>query len=86
MNREQPCITVIHEGEEFFVPVEQKEDAPEGIFTLDLVFLQSLFSSATALVTEKDNKSLAMLTKNGKIEIHDLKLVYKTRFNKGMHL
>lgn len=83
MSSEQLYITVIHENEKGVeVPVEAKPDC-EGVYILTFDFLKMFFPSATALYTEKDDKTIAMLIKNGFIEIHDLTLIYKTRYHKG---
>lgn len=80
MDPEQTYIKVDHENEHFLIPIES---VSANIYIISLDFLQSFFPSATALYTQNGDVIKGMMIKNGCIQIHDLSLVYKTRFHKG---
>lgn len=83
MDPQQSYITVAHENERVSIPVEA---VSPNLYTVSLEFLQSFFPSATALYTESAQEIKGMMIKAGCIQIHDLTLIYKTRFHKGKFL
>lgn len=88
MEHEPAYIKIIHDGQDAaFIPVIPKEGCT-GVYTITLDFLKSCLEDApiTALISTKEGgepKYLLMREPGHIIEVHDLTLVYKTRFKKG---